>query len=114
MPEGAPEAYLTLPAGRYRPDGAVVDAAGDFWCAHFGHGKVTCHAPDGRETAAIPLPAQKTTCPAFGGDLSTLYVTSARQGLDDAALTERPASGNVFATTVPVAGLPEPTVILVT
>lgn len=80
-PKGAPEQFLTLPATHYRPDGAVVDTAGNLWCAHFGQGKLTCHAPDGTELRSVALPARQTTCPAFGGaDCSTLIVTTAAKG----------------------------------
>ena len=96
------------------PDGAVTDAEGALWVALWGSAKAVRIRPDGALDTEIALPARQPTCPAFGADLTTLYLTSARQGLDEAALTERPASGNVFATTVPVAGLAEPTVILVT
>lgn len=82
-PRGEPEPFLDLPADSYRPDGAVVDAAGNFWCAHYGHGKVTVHTPDGREVACHAVPGRRSTCPAFGGvDLSTLFVTTARQDME--------------------------------
>ena len=43
---------------------------------------------------------------AFGGDdLRTAFATSARKGLDAAALAEQPEAGNVFALEAGVAGL---------
>lgn len=89
-PKGAPELFVDLREDRQIADGAVVDAAGNFWNARFRGARVVCHAPDGRVLRVIDFPAQKTTCPAFGGPgLSTLYMTSAaieleqdgRQGL---------------------------------
>jgi sugar lactone lactonase YvrE len=46
---------------------------------------------------------------AFGGrDLTTLYVTSARQQRDADELVRLPQSGGIFAMAVDVPGLPEP------
>jgi len=45
--------------------------------------------------------------PCFGGgDLKTLFVTSARKGRPAAELAQRPASGCVVSMRVEVAGLP--------
>lgn len=108
-PAGDPETFLDLAADRYRPDGAVVDAGGNFWCAHYGHGKVTCHAPDGREKLSLSLPARQTTCPAFGGaDLSRLFVTTATQNME----TPAPDDGLTYAFDLNTAGQPEHRVIL--
>jgi len=49
------------------------------------------------------------TCPAFGGtDLKTLYITSARENLDDEALLREPDAGRVIVVQVDVPGIPEP------
>ena len=62
----------------------------------------------GVETARIPLPASRPTCPAFGGaGLDRLFVTSARIGLDEAALRAQPTAGDVFAWPAGWRGLPE-------
>jgi sugar lactone lactonase YvrE len=46
------------------------------------------------------------TCCAFGGaDLSTLFVTAARLGLDEAKLAVEPEAGALFAVDVGVSGL---------
>jgi hypothetical protein len=42
----------------------------------------------------IDLPVSQPTSCCFGGpDLTTLYVTSARHGLDDAAIAQNPTRG---------------------
>ena len=108
-PSGDPEPFVDLPAESRHPDGAVVDAEGSLWCAHYGHALVTVHAPDGRETRTIRLPAAKTTCPAFGGaDLRTLFVTTARQETEDPSEHD----GRTFAVDAGVAGQREFQVIL--
>ena len=58
---------------------------------------------------STPLPASQPTRPAFGGpDLDTLYVTSARDGLDAKTLAHEPLAGAVFAARVDMRGLPDP------
>lgn len=51
-----------------QPRGAVVDAEGCLWSAHFGAGRVARYAADGRLLRSIDLPAKYPTRPAFGGD----------------------------------------------
>jgi xylono-1,5-lactonase len=55
----------------------------------------------------VKVPAGQVSSIAFGGpDLKTLFVTSARDGLDAAALAEDPGAGNLFVFETDVAGLP--------
>lgn len=47
--------------------------------------------------ATVPIPAPRVTSVAFGGaQLNTLYVTTARVGLDAAALAQAPEAGSIF------------------
>lgn len=88
-------------------DGSALDAQGYLWNARFGAGCVVRFAPDGRVDARVDLPVTNPTSCCFGGpDLRTLYVTSARFGLSDAALAENPHEGGVVALDVGVAGRP--------
>ena len=90
------------------PDGAVVDSEGFLWNARWGGSCVVRHAPDGSVDRIIELPVSNVTCPAFGGDdLRTLYITSARQGLDAGQLEAQPHAGSVFSIRVDVPGQPE-------
>jgi sugar lactone lactonase YvrE len=92
-----------------RPDGGAVDSAGNYWTAFFRGGKVVQLSPDGVVMAEYPVPAMCPTMCAFGGgDLKTLYVTSARQAREPEELARLPYSGGLFAMRVDVAGLPEP------
>ena len=80
-PVGRPEIWLDLTADGLNPDGAVFDAAGIFWLAQWGAGRVAAYGPDGRCLREVECPAPHTSCPAFGGpDLSDLYCTTAREG----------------------------------
>lgn len=90
------------------PDGATVDAEGYVWSARYHGGRVVRLAPDGHEDRVIELPATNITCCGFGGpDLTTLFITSASQGLDASQLAAQPLAGALFAVDVSVKGLPE-------
>ena len=113
-PLGTPEVFLTLPDGGPEPDGAVVDAAGVLWIAEWGAGRVSAFAPDGALLRHVDLDhAPQSTCPAFGGpDLTTLFVTSATQGLSATALAAQPNSGRTFRFEGISTGQPEARVLL--
>jgi sugar lactone lactonase YvrE len=104
-PAGEPEPYLTLPPGGPEPDGAVFDAEGRLWLAEWGGFRVSCFGPDGRRVTEIAFPAPHTSCPAFGG--TTLYCTSALQGMDAAARVANPEAGQTFAASNVAQGIPE-------
>ncbi len=90
-----------------RPDGAAVDALGNYWVAMYEGARVCQYAPDGTLLADYPTPVQCPTMPCFGGDdLQTLYITSARHGRSVAELQAMPLSGGVFAMRVAVPGFP--------
>lgn len=92
-----------------RPAALALDSAGRCWVAMHEGGRVLCLGPGGQTVAELPLPAQCPTGLCFGGrDLRTLFVTTARQHRSAAELAHYPASGAVFARTLPVAGLPAP------
>ncbi|MDA5094751.1 SMP-30/gluconolactonase/LRE family protein [Aliiroseovarius sp. KMU-50] len=107
-PIGDPETYLDLRDQKFGADGAVVDAAGHFWNAQWGAGRVACYDPTGAliETHAVPTP--QASCPCFGGaELTTLYVTTAADGLADDTM-----AGKTFAIQTNTKGQPEHRVIL--
>lgn len=96
-PEGDPEVFLDLDADGLNPDGAVIDADGVMWQAQWGAARVAAYRPDGSFVRAIDVPAPHSSCPAFGGDdLTTLFCTTARQGMDEDALAAQPESGMTF------------------
>lgn len=98
----------TLEAGCY-PDGSAIDADGHLWSAQWAGSRVVRYAPDGSIDQVVKLPVSRPTSCAFGGpDLKTLYITSARQGLSDAALDRQPMAGSLFAIETDTPGLPVP------
>ncbi len=87
------------------PDGSTVDANGGLWNAQWGGRRVVRYASDGRETVRIDVPTAQPSCVAFGGaQLDTLYVTSARIGVDTALDAH---SGGVFAAQLGARGIAE-------
>jgi L-arabinonolactonase len=105
---GEPEVFVRLAKEEGFADGSCIDADGGLWNAQWEGSCVVRYDASGRETARLALPVTRPTCPAFGGaDLSTLYVTSARGGLDKEALRAQPEAGGVFALQAGWRGLPE-------
>lgn len=96
-PVGPPRPFVDLAGPGLNPDGAVVDAHGVLWVAQWGASRVAAHGPDGAFLRAVDLPAPHVSCPAFGGAaLDTLFVTTAREGMDAAALRRAPLAGQTF------------------
>ena len=97
--------FSTLTDGS--PDGMTVDSEGGLWLAHWGGSRVTRFTPNGHVDRVVRLPASQVTSCTFGGsDLRTLYVTTARKGLDAATLLDEPLAGGLFAVEVDIPGLP--------
>jgi sugar lactone lactonase YvrE len=97
-PMGTPAVYLDFTGTEIYPDGATVDAAGNFWNAQWGMGRVACYAPDGAFLSEVKVDAPHSSCPAFGGaEMRTLFVTTALEDMSDAAKAAFPQSGMVFA-----------------
>ena len=91
------------------PDGSAVDAQGFVWNAQWGAWRIVRYAPDGRVDRIVTFPVAQVSSCAFGGpDLRTLYVTTARENLDAAALAGQPLAGSLFAFEPGVTGLPLP------
>jgi sugar lactone lactonase YvrE len=112
-PAGAPETYLDLGQEGLNPDGAIVLADGSYLNAQWGAARVARYGADGTFLEAFALPTPHVTCPAMGGpDLTTLFATSAQQGLSAAQLAQDVHAGQTFATQTTLKGLPEYQVIL--
>ena len=106
-PMSPAEVFVDLREDGLNPDGAVVDAEGNLWNAQWGAGRVAVYDAAGAFQHSVAVPARQATCPAFGGaDGTTLFVTSAAVGVDDAQ------GGQTFFQDVGVKGQREHQVIL--
>ena len=101
--------FARVPATDGFPDGLTVSADGDVWSAHWDGWRVTRYSAGGavREIIWMPVP-RPTSCMFGGADLSTLFVTSATDGLTDEELDNAPLSGGLFAVSTGAVGLSEP------
>jgi len=90
------------------PDGASVDADGNYWSAIAGGGKIVCFKPDGSIARTVEVPAPIITSVMFGGDnLDVMYATS----IGEKALRMEPGpdGGSLFAIKgLGAKGKPEP------
>ncbi len=112
-PSGEAQPFIDARVANLNPDGAVVDTQGRLWSAQWGASRVACYDSNGQFLQAVAFPASQISCPAFGGpDLSTLFATSARDGLEDGQLAAEPHAGKLFATDVPARGQAEHQVVL--
>ena len=75
-----PKPFLRFGAADGSPDGLTTDRDGRVWIAFWDGSRVACYDPDSGDCLLeIPMPVDRPTSCAFGGrDLSTLYVSSAR------------------------------------
>ncbi len=112
-PEGEPSVFLDLNEDGLNPDGAVVDTAGNIWIAQWGASRVAAYDPAGQFLRAVAVDAAHASCPAFGGDdLTTLFCTTAREGLSTETLETQPTNGMTFAEPNAGQGQPEHRVLL--
>ena len=90
-----------------RPDGAAMDADGNYWICGNDAGLVHCFDPAGHLLKSLEVPFPKPAMCAFGGaDLQTLFVTSIVPG--NKALDTTGQSGQVVFAELQHRGLPEP------
>ncbi len=88
-----------------RPDGAVVDAAGDYWCAMYEGARVLRLSPQGDVLDDWATPLLCPTMPCLTPD-GRLLATSASQGRSVDEVARLPLSGQVLQRFTAFAGLP--------
>ncbi|XP_062983576.1 regucalcin-like [Elgaria multicarinata webbii] len=92
------------------PDGMCIDTEGKLWVACIDGGRVIRIDPEtGKRIQTVKMPASRITSCCFGGkDYSEMYVTSAYDELDRAALAKEPQAGEIFKITgLGVKGIPQ-------
>lgn len=101
----APPAEGRLYGGR--PDGASVDARGNYWVAMYEGGCVLQLNPEGEVLQRLATPVHCPTMVCFGGeDLRTLYITSAAHGRPGPEREAEVPAGALLQCRVEVPGLP--------
>lgn len=106
---GEPHMFADLASQPGNADGSIVDQDGYVWNAQWGGSKVVRYTPDGQVDREIVLPVTQPSCVSLGtGNTHRIFITTAREGLGDAALALQPQAGGVFyADVTEVVGIPE-------
>jgi sugar lactone lactonase YvrE len=103
--DGLPTHTETLVEIEQLPDGLTVDAEGGIWVALWDGGAVHRYTPDGQLDQVVTVPGGFVTSCAFGGsDQTRLFITTARGGLTEEQLRDKPNAGGLFAIDAGVAG----------
>ena len=98
---------VDVPSDVGSPDGLTVDAAGDLWVAIYRGGRIQRYSPDGELRQELLVPAEQTTCCAFGGPgLSLLYVTTGTEHWTDEQRRAQPGAGLVYRFETEASGRP--------
>lgn len=95
--------FVVVPSEKGMPDGIALDAEGGVWVALWGGSALHRYSPDGVLDVQIELPVSQVTACAFGGsDLSDLYISTSRMGIES---IDQPAAGALFRVDPGVQGL---------
>jgi sugar lactone lactonase YvrE len=96
--------FVQIADGAGHPDGLWVDAEDGVWVALYGGGAVHHYDASGTLADVVELPVTNVTSCTFGGpDLSTLYITTSREGVAEG---EQPLAGALFSAPAGVRGTP--------
>ena len=107
-PVGRRQLFCSLHDQPGWPDGSVIDAEDCLWNAQWGGGRVVRYTSEGKVDRVVELPTANTTAVAFGEtDFRTLFITTARYGMSEDALSRDTQAGNLFAVRVDSCGMPE-------
>lgn len=107
------EIFIDMRKDDWGPDGAVMDADGNFWNAQWGAHRVAAYNRDGEFLREVKISAKQSSCPAFGGaDLSNLYITTAATDLPEEEIASCPENGATFVAETTARGQKEHKVIL--
>ena len=96
-PVSDPELFINCREKDLNADGSIIDKDNCLWNAQWGASRVARYDQSGQLLSTIEIDAPQASCPAFGDfDFSTLFVTSARDGMSDRDLKLAPISGATF------------------
>jgi sugar lactone lactonase YvrE len=101
--------FAQVPPEAGYPDGMSVDAQGFLWVAHWGGSRISRYDPDGDIERLVSMPVPNVTSLAFAGpELTTLYITTAREGMSPAQLDAAPEAGGLYRLETEIQGRLEP------
>lgn len=106
-----PEVIIRIPKKWGKPDGMTIDSQGNLWIALWGGWAVSCwNVSSGDCIGMIDLPVSQVSSCVFGGEnLESLYITTAKKGLNLRELQDQPLAGSVFQIKLTgIQGLPSP------
>jgi sugar lactone lactonase YvrE len=94
----AKRTIISIPDKEGSPDGMTIDTEGMLWVAHWGGWQVSRWNPaTGKKLLSVTVPVKRVTSCTFGGkNLSDLYITSARIGMDVQEQENQPLAGSLF------------------
>ncbi len=99
--------FADLSAKDGRPDGAAVDAKGNYWSAGVSAGVINVFSPKGQLISKLTTPVPQPTMPCFcGPDLTSVVVTSLQPKGDMGLMAKYPKSGGLFIFQAGVSGVP--------
>ncbi|MAE64298.1 MAG: SMP-30/gluconolaconase/LRE domain protein [Phycisphaeraceae bacterium] len=89
------------------PDGMTLDTDGNLWVAVFDGFRIACFEPrNGGQVDQVDVPVPQVTACWFGGeDLRDLFITTARENMDNATFQEHPRSGGLYRARPGATGL---------
>ena len=89
------------------PDGLCVDEDGNVWVALWGGREVRQYTPNGEQVATVAVDTrQPSSCTLGGPNGSTLYITTAQEGMSPQEVQDDHHAGRLFTCDVGVRGLP--------
>lgn len=109
LPTGQPALLVSTRGEPGGMDGAICDSEGLIWNARWGAGAVDVYTPEGNRIGRHLVPVPQPSCPVFfGSRLDGIAVTTAREGMDEAAVEKAPLSGALLSLGVSVRGQATP------
>lgn len=95
--------FASIAAGEGWPDGVTCDAEGSVWLGLWDGWCARRYDPAGNVTSEVRFPVANVTKIAIGGsDGRTAFATTARKGLNAAALEAQPLAGDLFSFKVDI------------
>ena len=97
---------IEIPATHGKPDGMTIDRDGNLWIALWKGWGIECWSPaSGKRLARIEVPVSRVTSCVFGGArFDTLFITTARIGLEKRELAGQDKAGSIFYAKPGVSG----------